>query len=387
MIESLFRRFLFLPDAATPSARSIDRLHFFVISVTFAGATLIALAALVFLVRYRARHPDAPTPAIGVSRRLELGLGGFLLSMFVLWWIIGFKQFVSVKTAPAHRLEVYVTAKQWMWKFSRPNGQRSAGVLVVPRDEPMRLVLTSRDVVHSFYVPAFRIKQDALPGRYTSIWFQADKAGTYPVYCAEYCGLDHSRMWASIVVLDANDYARWLAGDLPEPVRRAGAAPGLSGGVIGEAGLTTMAERGREAASRYACFSCHTVDGQPHVGPTWLGMYDSRVVLQNGQTVLADESYLTRSMMDPAAEVVLGFAPVMPTYQGVLRQADAVAIVEFIKSLRFAPQEPLVQLPPVVPVASASPAGSGRVNEHAEPAAPSPDAGSFGSSGSEKRPP
>lgn len=343
----VLRSLLFLPTAATEWARAIDRLHFFVITVTFLGAGSVGIVALFFLVRYRRRGAVSSTPRILASRKLELFVGGSLLSTFLLWWGIGFYQYVHVKTPPSSAFEVYVTAKQWMWNFSRPDGQRSAAVLVVPEDQAIRLLLTSRDVVHSFYVPSFRIKQDALPGRYTTIWFKPDLVGTYPVYCAEYCGIDHSRMWASIVVLTAEDYQRWLDGKMPPAVEHAGGQPALLSGVIGAGGITKMADRGREAASHYACFSCHTVDGQPHIGPTFQGLYLSAVALESGETVRADEAYLTQSMMDPASQVVKGFRPVMPTFLGTLKQADTAAIVEFIKSLRFERGTPAVSLPKV----------------------------------------
>lgn len=350
-MEDLLRTVLFLPGPGTPEARSIDRLHFFVITVTFAGAALVGFLAVVFLIRYRSTGIEQPTVVVHAPKWLEFGVGGSLLFLFIVWWFIGFHQYMAVKAPPAKSLDVYVTAKQWMWKFSSANGeQRSAGALVVPRGQTVRLLITSRDVVHSFYVPSFRIKQDAVPGRYTSIWFRADRAGIYPVYCAEYCGVDHSRMWASVVVLDPEDYSHWLDGDVPKLLARAGAVPELQGGVLGESGITSLADQGREAASKYACFSCHTIDGQRHIGPTWQGLYGKLVTLEGGRTVRADENYLTRSMMDPVADIVKGFQPVMPVYQGTIEQPDAAAIIEFIKSLRLDQAAPPVLLAPIAPI-------------------------------------
>jgi cytochrome c oxidase subunit 2 len=348
---------LFLPEEATGASRRIDSLHFVVISVTMVGALLVGLVTLVFLIRYRARGAEEPTPRVVARRPVELTVAGLLLAMFLAFWVVGFRQYVEVRTPPRDAMEVYVTAKQWMWKFSTAGGARSAGVLVVPVGRPVRLVITSRDVVHSFFVPAFRIKQDAVPGAYKSIWFDPERPGTYPVYCAEYCGVDHSRMWASVVVLTQRDYEKWLEGEMPESVAHAGAQPGLHGGVIGETGLTSMAVQGREAASRYGCFSCHTVDGQRHIGPSWQALYENTVHLTGGRTIVADEDYLTRSMMEPLADVVEGYSPVMPTYQGVLAEPDAQAIVEFIKSLRFTHEQPLIELPRVEPAPGSSAEG------------------------------
>jgi cytochrome c oxidase subunit 2 len=376
-MHELLRRMLFLPVEASGTARRIDYLHFTVISVTMAGALLVALVTLVFVGRYRARGEAEPTPHIVVSRATELAVAGLLLALFVAFWVVGYRQYVDVRTPPRDALEVYVTAKQWMWKFSTPSGERSAGVLVVPRGRPVRLILTSRDVVHSFFVPAFRIKQDAVPGRYTTVWIDPEKPGTYPVYCAEYCGLDHSRMWASVVVLPEGDYGKWIGGDVPEAVTQAGARPELDRGVAGEGELTSMASQGRTAASKYGCFSCHTIDGQPHIGPTWRSLFGRKVLLKNGKTVVADEDYLTRSMMEPLADLVNGYPPVMPMYQGVLAQPDAAAIVEFIKTLRFDRREPLIAIPRLVPAPTGSapapeltPAGEGR--DDVPPAVPKP---------------
>lgn len=353
-MHELLRRMLFLPPEASHVARSVDDLHFVVIGITMGGAFLVGLVTLMFLIRYHARREGEPTPKVHGPRGLELTVGGGLFILFVLLWVVGFRQYVDIRTPPGNSLEVYVTAKQWMWKFSTLDGRRSAGVLVVPQGRAIRLIITSRDVVHSFYLPAFRIKQDAVPGRYTTLWFKPERLGTYPVYCAEYCGTNHSRMWASVVVLSGRDYNDWMSGQMPEAVEHAGTVADLGGGAIGEQGLTSMEEQGRTAASRYGCLSCHTIDGQRHIGPSWRGLYGKTEQLEHGRTVVADEDYLTRSMMEPLADVVQGYPPVMPVYQGVLAQPDAAAIVEFIKSLRFDQSLPLIALPRLVPAPTSS---------------------------------
>jgi cytochrome c oxidase subunit 2 len=194
----------------------------------------------------------------------------------------------------------------------------------------VRLLLTSRDVIHSFYVPSFRIKQDALPGRYTQAWFEATEPGRFQVLCAEYCGTQHSMMLGEIVALEPAEYDAWLA------ERRRGPAEKQDGiGDAPEPGAgTSMIERGRRAATDRGCFRCHTVDGTPHIGPTWLGLYRRPTRLSTGETIIADESYLTESMMDPLAKLVAGYQPVMPSFRGQLDAPEAAAIVELIKSLR-----------------------------------------------------
>lgn len=219
--------------------------------------------------------------------------------------------------APADAATVYVSAKQWMWKFTYPDGRVANDILTVPAGRSVRLAMISRDVIHSFYVPGFRLKQDVLPGRYTSIWFQATEPGEYPIFCAEYCGVAHSMMRGTVKVLSPTDYESWLS----QPVKDA-------------SGLTDLRADGENAARKRECLACHTVDGQRHVGPTWAGLYGLWITMNDGRRVLADEEYLTRLMMEPNADVVDGYKSVMPSYFGLLPQPEVAAMVEYIKSLR-----------------------------------------------------
>src|SRR5690606_4330705 len=260
------------------------------------------------------------------------------------------------------------TGKQWMWKFAYPEGKQTINTLVVPANRNVQLVMTSRDVIHSFYVPAFRVKQDVLPGRYYTTWFRATRPGTYRIYCAEYCGLSHSAMWGDVVALEADDYERWLEGEplenfvqLPPGPPMARVATGLGPdlpayprGIAEASQPRSMADWGREVAALKGCLACHTLDGQPHIGPTWRNLWYRETPLADGRVIIADEAYLTRSMMDPMLELVQGYAPVMPTYQGLLEPAEVGAILELIRSISEplptparAP-EPLVR-PPLPP--------------------------------------
>jgi cytochrome c oxidase subunit 2 len=196
----------------------------------------------------------------------------------------------------------------------------------------VRLLLTARDVIHSFYVPEFRLKQDALPGRYTEAWFEVKRPGHYQVLCAEFCGLDHSQMRAEVVALEPGEFEAWRAREKSLPT------------------LGPLAELGRTVAARQGCFQCHSIDGTPHIGPTWLGLYQREEPLKSGERIRADVAYLTESMMDPGAKVVAGFNPVMPPFQGRLSAAEVAALVEFIKSLRpERPVPPAAQEPTYVP--------------------------------------
>jgi cytochrome c oxidase subunit 2 len=322
---------LFLPDQASSVAKEIDWLHFAVISATMLGATVITLVAAYFCVRYRMRRPRQPnerrSPAPTPPLWAELLLIGGLFSLFVAFWGIGFWQYVKLAEPPANSYDIYVSAKQWMWKFAYPSGQHTVNTLYAPAGRPVRLILTSRDVIHSFYVPDFRIKHDAVPGRYTSLWFTANAPGTHPILCAEYCGTDHSRMRGAVVALSEADFSRWLdsesGGEVAEgeDSMRDTAPPGLAG-------------HGEVVAAKYGCLRCHSIDGSPHIGPTWKGLYGASVPLTDGSSTLADVAYLTESMMDPLAKLHRGYGGVMPSYQGYLQPAEVSAIVEFMKTLR-----------------------------------------------------
>lgn len=338
----LLRRILFLPSGASSIALEIDLLHAFVITVTMLGSTGVFVAGLWFMWRYHRSRRGVTTEAVTPPLSFEVALIGGLLSLFILWWVIGFEQYQRIRIPPADAIEMRVVAKQWMWQFADESGRRSQTVLVVPRGQPVRLVMTSRDVIHSFFVPAFRVKQDVLPGTYTEMWFQAERTGTYDVFCAEYCGMSHSRMRASVVVLEPQDYDRYLEGALPPEVEQAEAG----GQAVADEDL---AEIGRRVAVRAGCFACHTVTGEPHIAPSWRGLYGSVRELEDGRRVRADEAYLTRSMMEPERDVVRGFTPVMPSFRGILEPAQAAALVEYIRSLREPAREPPpVALPPVV---------------------------------------
>ena len=319
---------LALPSEGSTASVGIDALHLFVISVTMVSSLGVFLVAAYFVVRYPRRSEAQLTPRVVASMKGETVIITAILSLFLFWWVIGFRQFVAMQDAPRDAATVYVTAKQWMWKFTYADGRSANDVLTVPVGRPVKLVMTSRDVIHSFYVPGFRNKQDVLPGRYTTLWFQATKAGSYPILCAEYCGVSHSMMRGSVVVLAPDDYAEWLRA----PTRDA-------------SGETDLRSEGARVAQKRECFACHTTTGQRHIGPTWAGLYGSWVTTQDGRRILADEAYLTRSMMEPGADIVAGYKPVMPTFFGILPQPEAAALVEYIKSLRDAPTESGVTLP------------------------------------------
>ncbi|WNG20509.1 cytochrome c oxidase subunit II [Cystobacter fuscus] len=330
-MNELLNNILFLPEQASTFAERVDNLHIFVVTVTMLSSFAVGTAALYFFFRYRRRAPEQLTEYVIPSVKTEFLFVSLPLIFFLTWFVIGFRDFVFVTTPPKDAMDVYVMGKQWMWKFAYPEGPNGVNVLHVPANRPVRLLITSRDVLHSFFVPAFRIKMDAVPGRYTQTWFEATKPGTYQILCTEYCGLSHSKMLGEVVVLSPEEWDAWLKeqrrGDL---ANRQDALADLSLAPQ----PARMAEQGQKVAAEVGCFKCHTVNGEPHIGPTFLGLYGRQETLQDGSAIRADEAYITQSMMDPGAHLVTGYANAMPTFQGKLTGPQTAAIVEYIKTLR-----------------------------------------------------
>ncbi len=313
-----------VPVAASTHAARVDSVYLFLLCVSGFFATLIATLIVVFAIKYRRRADDeTPRPVKG-SLALELTwtIVPFCIAMVIFLW--GADLFVSVKTPPKDALEVFVVGRQWMWKVQHLEGRREIDELHVPVGRAVKLTLTSEDVIHSFYVPAFRIKQDAVPGRYTEEWFEATRPGTYHLFCAEYCGTNHSRMIGRIVVMDPAEYETWLAGGAPAG---ATAASGASTGVL------AVAAAGEGLFQRLGCATCHRGESGA-LGPSLGGLFGSRVRLQSGQTVVADEDYLRESILNPQAKIVAGYQPVMPTFKGQVSEEDLLQLITYIKTLR-----------------------------------------------------
>lgn len=322
------RAILALPAGASTVADRIDGLHFFVITVTMIMSTFVFIAAAWFTIHYHRKRDDQLTKRLTATAFREGGIIAAILVLFVTWWLIGYRQYIDIMEPPEDAEVVYVEAKQWMWKFAYPDGRSSNDTLTVPVGRPVKLVMTSRDVIHSFFVPEFRVKHDVIPGRYVTMWFQATKPGIYPIWCTEFCGVGHSLMRGQVRVLATDEYEAWKrAGSEVIAEADCGTGPGSCGGA-------DLAVIGRAVAERRQCVACHTLDGQPHIGPTWSRLFGSTRELTDGRRVVADEAYLTRSMMEPNIDVVAGYRDLMPSYQGVLQPAEAAAIVELIRSLR-----------------------------------------------------
>ena len=302
---------LFPPSAATHAAK-VDALYLFLIGLSGFFALLIATMIIVFAIRFRRRSESHRPAPIEGSLALELTwtLIPFCLTMVIFFWSA--RVFVGLRTPPRNAVEMFVVGKQWMWKVQHLEGRREINELHVPTGQPIKLILTSEDVIHSFYVPAFRIKQDAVPGRYTELTFTPTEVGTYEMHCTEYCGTDHARMGGRVVVMRPEDFARWLALGGNQP---------------------TMAARGFDRFRSLGCSGCHDARSTVHA-PDLNGLYGRLVHLQDGRTVVADEAYIRDSILLPKRDVVAGFDPIMPSFQGQASEEDILDIIAWLKSTR-----------------------------------------------------
>jgi cytochrome c oxidase subunit 2 len=303
------------PTQASTLAPEVDALFIFLIAVTIVFTTLIFTLVAVFAVRYRRRSLTATAALVRPKAWLEVTWIAVPLVICLLVFVWGARLYVAQALPPSDALDVYVVGRQWMWKIQHVEGPSEINELHVPIGRPVRLTMTSQDVIHSFFVPAFRIKTDVLPGRYVKAWFQATRPGQYHLFCAEYCGTKHSGMVGRVVVLEAADYERWLAGGT---------------------GGASLAAAGERLYLALGCAACHGPDA-PTRGPSLENLFGRAVSLRDGRTVIADEAYVRESILDPAAKVVAGFEPVMPVYRTQLDEEDLIKLVAYLKTLTSAP--------------------------------------------------
>jgi cytochrome c oxidase subunit 2 len=305
----MFGHIPFWPESASTTAGHVDALYLFLVLVSGIMTVLIFTTLIIFAVKFRRRRGQTAEQIEG-SNILEITWSVIPLGVFMAFFVWGAVLYFQERTPPQDATEVYTVAKQWMWKFEHIEGQREINELHVPVGRDVKLIMTSQDVIHSFYVPAFRIKQDVLPGRYTTMWFHATKPGTYHVFCAEYCGTQHSGMIGSVVVMEPRDYEAWMSGGGSQP----------------------LPVTGQKLFSELGCITCHRSDTQGR-GPNLAGVYGKPVLLEDGRTVTADENYIRESILDPGAKIVKGFKPVMPTFQGQVSDEQLSALVAYVKSL------------------------------------------------------
>ena len=302
-----------LPKEASTLAPTVDRLLWFTIGLSVFFTALIFVLLFVFAIKYRRRSPDEIPEQIHGSTLLEVTwtvIPGIIVIILFVW---GAKVFVQEARPPQNAVHVYVVGKQWMWKLQHAEGPREINELHIPVGVPVELIMTSQDVIHDFAVPAFRVKMDVLPDRYTTEWFTATRVGRYHLFCDQYCGTFHSKMRGYVDVMTAGGYESWLSGQMRH--------------------TQSMAEAGAKLYQQYGCITCHGTGK----APPYVGLYGSKVHLSDGTTVTADDAYIRESILQPSAQIVAGYKPIMPTFQGQISENQILDIIAYIKSLSTVP--------------------------------------------------
>lgn len=311
-----------MPPPGSTGAHEVDWLMVVLLYICTFFFLLIAALLVTFAVRYRRSRVAGPQPSASHSLPLELAWSIIPLAILIVIFHFGFRGFLNIMTPPDDAYAIQVTGQKWAWMFTYPNGYVDKD-LHVPVNTPVKLTMTSEDVIHSLYIPAFRIKRDALPGRYTTTWFEADRTGEFELFCTEYCGEGHSAMMARVVVHDKAEFAKWLQD---------------AGAFIDR---LPPAEAGAKLFSIQGCAQCHSVDGSGGIGPSLKNVYGTQQPLQGGSSVLADENYIRESIMDPQAQIVAGYQPVMPTYKGRLKDKEITVLIAYLKSISGAGRKEL----------------------------------------------
>lgn len=299
------------PELASTFALQVDLLYFLLLALSTFFTVGIVIVITIFVIKYRRRSPDDRPKPIHGSLPLELTWTIIPLFICIGVFTLGADVYFRMYRAPADALDVYVVGKQWMWKIQHPEGKREINELHVPVNTPVRLTMTSEDVIHAFSIPAFRTKRDVVPGRYNTMWFEANKVGEYRLFCAEYCGTQHSTMIGRVVVMEEQDYQNWLGG-----------------GAAGE----SMVEAGARQFEALGCATCHKLQSGGR-GPTLTGVYGGTEQLASGETINVDEAYIRESILQPTARIVNGYQPIMPTFQGQISEETLLQLITYIKSL------------------------------------------------------
>ncbi|HUR34941.1 MAG TPA: cytochrome c oxidase subunit II [Vicinamibacterales bacterium] len=300
------------PEAASTIAGRVDGLYLFLVGLTAFMTILIFVLVIVFMVKFKRRDPNSVGARIHGGMALEIiwSVIPLLICLGIFVWATNI--FFVIARPPAETMNIYVVGKQWMWKFQHLDGQREINELHVPVGRPVKLIMTSEDVIHDVFVPAFRVKADVIPGRYSHLWFEPTKPGEYHLFCAEYCGTKHSGMIGRVVVMQPDDYQAWLSGSVQEG---------------------SLASAGGKLFQDLACNTCHRPDAQGR-GPVLTNLFGKQVALQSGEQAVVDEAYLRESILTPGAKVASGFQPVMPSFQGLVSEEGLLSLIEYVKSLK-----------------------------------------------------
>lgn len=311
--------FRYLPERASDFAQEVDWVNDLITDISVFFTVAIVGAMIYFAIKYRRKgNVDHETPQILGSHTLEVlwTVVPTLICIYVAYW--GTTIYNKMVDVPKGAHEINVWGEQWIWRFEYPNGKKTVSEFYTPVDEPVRLIINSKDVLHSFFIPSMRVKKDAVPGQYTSLWFRPIKTGTYQAYCTEYCGTQHSAMLAKVHVVSKDEYTRWL-NDRSAEEKLARMSPA-------ELGMKTFNESG--------CVQCHSLDGSRKVGPSFLNLFGREEELVGGKKVKVDEEYIQHSILNPNADVVMGYAPVMPAFEGKLSTEQIAQLIAYIKTIK-----------------------------------------------------
>jgi cytochrome c oxidase subunit II len=305
----------FFPVEASNIAGSVDALFAFILLTSLFFTVLVAVLVLFAALRYKRKSPGEVGSTVEGHLAMEIGWTLIPLVIAVGMFAWGAVVYVNFRVAPTDTLDIYVIGKQWMWKLQQPNGRKEINELHVPVNRNIKLIMGSEDVIHDFYVPAFRVKMDVVPGRYNTLWFRPTLAGKYHFYCSQYCGTNHALMGGWVTVQEPAEYAAWLSG---------------------ESGDVNPVSAGEKLFSSLACTTCHVGNGTGR-GPSLNGVFGAKVLFADGSSATADESYIRESILQPKAKIVAGFQPVMPTFQGLVTEEQIQNLTAYVKSLKSQP--------------------------------------------------
>jgi cytochrome c oxidase subunit 2 len=321
-MDKLFGNLPLRPVQASSYAASVDHLFYYLLAVSGFFALLVVFLILLFAIKYRRKSDEVP-PQIKSNLLLELTWIVIPLLLSLTMYVWGSAVYIRMYQPPEHAINIYVVARQWMWKFQHTTGQKEIDQLHVPLGIPVQLTMASQDVIHSFYVPAFRMKADAVPGAIRTAWFEPTRVGTYDLFCAEYCGNNHAGMHGQIIVMRPRDFENWLQG----------------GSEMG-----SLAAQGHKVFLDLACHTCHKPDGSGRA-PVLENLFGKQVTTNTGQTLIADENYIRESILNPMAKIAQGYQPIMPTYTGQVSEEELLQLVEYIKSLSRTPGQREIRPP------------------------------------------
>ena len=309
-----------IPEAASNLAGKVDGVILVITLISIFFFVLISVVLVYFAVKYRRKREDEETPYITGSEPLEIIWTVIPSILLILLFVYAFVVYKDMRTPPKDAVDITVTGKQWLWTFDYYNGKKSLNELYVKQNVPVRMIMRADDVLHSFFVPQFRVKQDILPGRYTQLWFTPTKVGTFDLFCAEYCGTGHSQMLGRVIVLSPEAYDIWEKGI----------------GVDEGAAVSSLppAELGEKIYKEKGCNACHSIDGSVVIGPSFKGLFGRSGALEDGESYTADENYIAKSIYEPQEELVEGFQPVMPSFKGILSENEVDALIAYIKTLK-----------------------------------------------------